>query len=167
VAAELTIPGRLELLAGEPPVLLDAAHNPDGMEALADAVPEIAGGRPVVACLAVLGDKDAAAMVAALAPALDRVVCAELPADALRAQGRPGAVSHPAEALARACEGAGLDAEAEPRFPLALKRARQLALERADGILLVSGSHYVLAPARAALGRLTLCDDGEVGRNEL
>src|SRR4051794_30397925 len=37
VAATLTIPGRLERLAGGPPTLVDVAHNPDGARALAEA----------------------------------------------------------------------------------------------------------------------------------
>jgi dihydrofolate synthase/folylpolyglutamate synthase len=155
VAAALAVPGRLERVVGDPPTYLDAAHNPDGAAALAESLPELAEGRPVVACLAVLGDKDAAAMVAALAPALDRAVCSELPAVALEARGRPGAASHGAGELARLCEAAGLPAEEESDFAAAIRRGRELAAA-AGGILLVTGSHYLLAPARAALG---LCED--------
>jgi dihydrofolate synthase/folylpolyglutamate synthase len=151
VAAKISIPGRLERIADTPPTYIDAAHNPDGAAALAEALPEIAGGGPVVACLAVLADKDAEAMVAALAPALERVVCAELPAAALESQGRPGAASRPAAELAAICAAAGLKAEAEPDFGTALRRSRELAGETHGGVLLVSGSHYVLAPARAML----------------
>jgi dihydrofolate synthase/folylpolyglutamate synthase len=142
VAETLTIPGRLERIADNPPTFLDAAHNPDGAAALAEALPEVAGTRPVVACLAILADKDAAAMIQALAPALDRVVCTELPTE----RG-----SHSAAALARLCEAAGLAGEAEPRFDEALRRARSLALEPPGGALLVTGSHYVLARARISL----------------
>ena len=46
VAAELTVPGRLEQIADDPPVFLDAAHNPDGAAALAEALPELAAGSP-------------------------------------------------------------------------------------------------------------------------
>jgi dihydrofolate synthase/folylpolyglutamate synthase len=151
VAAALSIPGRLERVGEDPPVFLDAAHNPDGAAALAESLPELAAGRPLVACLAILRDKDAAEMIAALAPALERVVCSELPAAALEARGRPGAASHPAGELARACKQAGLAAEEEPDFSTAVRHARELAAAAPGGILLVSGSHYVLTPARAAL----------------
>ena len=114
--------------------------------ALAEALPEVAGGRRVVACLAVLADKDAEGMVAALAPALDRAVCTELPA----ATPRP-APSRPAGELARGLRAAGLPAEAEPDFAAALRRARALPPGRRRRCLLVTGSHYVLGPARAAL----------------
>jgi len=151
VAATLSIPGRLERVAERPPTFLDAAHNPDGAAALAEALPAVAEGRRVVACLAILADKDAVAMVRALAPALDRAVCAELPAAALEAHGRPGAASHPAAELAAICERENLPAEAEPDFASALRRASALASAEPEGAVLVAGSHYGIAPARAAL----------------
>ena len=148
VAANLTIPGRLERIAENPITVLDAAHNPDGAAALAEALSKVAGERPVVACLAILADKDAGTMVQALAPALERAVCTEIPAEELIAHGRHGATSHPAAELARRCEEAGIPAEAESRFDEALRRARALAAEAPGGALLVTGSHYVLARAR-------------------
>jgi dihydrofolate synthase / folylpolyglutamate synthase len=151
VAATLPIPGRLERIAGQPPTYVDAAHNPDGAAALAEALPAVTGGRRVVACLAILADKDAAAMIRALAPALDRAVCTELPGEALAAHGRPGAASRPAGELVAACAAAGLPAEAEPSFEAALRRGSQLASEPPEGALLVAGSHYGIAPASAAL----------------
>ena len=81
VASTLTVPGRLERVAESPPTFLDAAHNPDGAAALAEGLSEVAADRPVVACLAVLAEKDAKAMIAALAPAVTHLVCTKLPAD--------------------------------------------------------------------------------------
>jgi dihydrofolate synthase / folylpolyglutamate synthase len=162
VAAAVEIPGRLEKVADDPPTYLDAAHNPDGATALAEALPEIGSaterGRhfrryankkstarpPVVACLAILADKDAAAIVAALAPAITRVVCTELPAGGAH---RP---SFGAGELAEVCAAAGVEVEAVADFGAAVARGRELAAE-AGGTLLVAGSHYALAPARAAL----------------
>jgi len=150
-AAAVTVPGRLERIAERPPVFLDAAHNPAGAAALASSLPAVAGGRPVVAVLAVLADKDATAMVAALAPALDRAVCTELPASALAGHGRPGARSRPAAELVAACDSAGLKAEAEPAFAAALERGRDLAAGPPEGALLIAGSHYAIAPARTLI----------------
>jgi dihydrofolate synthase / folylpolyglutamate synthase len=152
VAAAVTVPGRLELIAEGPPTYVDAAHNPAGARALAEALPAVSAGRRVVGCLAVLADKDAEAMIAALAPALDRVVCTELPAAALEGHGRPGARSRPAAELVAACEAAGLAATAEPDFEAALLRARALAAEPPEGAVLIAGSHYAIGPARAVVG---------------
>jgi dihydrofolate synthase / folylpolyglutamate synthase len=152
VAASVEIPGRLERLADDPPTYLDAAHNPQGAEALAEALPDLAAGRPTIACLAILRDKDVAATIAALAPAVDRVVCTELPPPAVESRGMPGAASAPAAELVAACVAAGLEAEAEADFATAVARGRELALE-AGGIFAIAGSHYALQPARAALAR--------------
>jgi dihydrofolate synthase/folylpolyglutamate synthase len=147
-AETVTVPGRLELIAADPPTYLDAAHNPAGAAALAASLPAVAAGRPVVACLAVLADKDAVAMVRALAPALEQAVCTVLPPAALEGHGRPGSRSRPAAELAAACAQAGLPAEANPDFAAALEQARSLA-EAAGAVLLVTGSHYAIAPARS------------------
>jgi dihydrofolate synthase / folylpolyglutamate synthase len=160
VAAALDIPGRLEEIPGDPPSLLDAAHNPDGAAALAEALPAISSGRPVVACLAVLADKDAKAMIEALAPALAHVVCTNLP-PADRPQsgqiGRSAAHRRGFEAgeLAQICAASGLSVEVVPDFTAAVLRGRELA-QSVGGPLLVTGSHYGLAPARRALA---LCED--------
>ena len=151
VGAAVAVPGRLEAIAEHPPTYLDAAHNPAGAAALARSLPGIAAGRRVVACLAILADKDAVAMVEALAPALDRAVCTELPRKALEGHGRPGARTRPAAELAAACEAAGLPAEAEADFGAALARGRALAAEPPEGLLLLAGSHYAIAPARALI----------------
>jgi len=90
-------------------------------------------------------------MIAALAPVLERAVCTELPAAALEGHGRPGARSRPAAELVAACEEAGLAAEAESGFEAALRHAVALASEDPEGVVLVAGSHYAIAPARAGL----------------
>src|ERR1700744_4932085 len=163
VAAGLTVPGRLELIAESPPTYVDAAHNPDGAAALAEALPGIAAGRPVVACLAILADKDAQAMIAALAPALRAVVCTEIPPAALEGHGRPGARSRPAGELADLCQAYGLQATAEPELETALRRATELACGTYAGVLVVTGSHYLIGPARASQGTLIAPPPGEGG----
>jgi dihydrofolate synthase/folylpolyglutamate synthase len=152
VAASVLVPGRLELVAESPPTYVDAAHNPDGAAALAEALPGIAEGRPVVACLAILADKDAPAMIAALAPALRSAVCTEIPPAALLGHGRPGARSRPARELADLCQANGVEAVAEPDLDAALRRATELACTAFAGVLVVTGSHYLIGAAAAAGG---------------
>lgn len=146
VAAGLALPGRMELREGDPPTLLDAAHNPAGAAALAEALPAIAVGRPVAACLAILPGKDAAGILAELAPRLDALVATRIPAAAMTGLGRPGA-SIPAGELAELAVAAGVT-EVEVREPprAAIERARELARER-RGLALLSGSHYLLGYA--------------------
>ena len=146
VAASVTIPGRLEVVAHDPTTILDVAHNPDGAAALAEALPAVTGGKPVFACIGILADKDAEAMLRALAPALEYAVLTELPADRLLASGRPGAHSRPAADLAEICRRLDLAAEIVTEPAAALARARELAAAH-DGVALAAGSHYLLGAA--------------------
>jgi dihydrofolate synthase/folylpolyglutamate synthase len=72
--AGVTSPGRLEVVRRSPTVLVDAAHNPAGAQALVDAVQESFGFDRLIGVVAVLADKDARGMLEILEPLLDEVV---------------------------------------------------------------------------------------------
>ena len=147
VADGLNLHGRMEVVEGEPPVILDAAHNPEGARALAEALREVAGGREIIAAVAMLVDKDAAGFFAVLGPVLAGVVATEIPAERLARGGRPGARSRSARDVASAALAAGVgQVETVDRSGAAIARARELAVER-GGALLITGSHYLLAYA--------------------
>ncbi|WP_345802706.1 folylpolyglutamate synthase/dihydrofolate synthase family protein [Microbacterium sp. AZCO] len=63
-----TSPGRLQLVGVSPTVLVDAAHNPHGARALVEALRESFDFDEWGVVLGILADKDAAGIVAALAP---------------------------------------------------------------------------------------------------
>lgn len=135
--------GRFEVVPGDPDVVMDVAHNPDGAEALAEAVSDFAKGRLVVCCLALLADKDAEGVVAGLGRACGRFVCTEVPAEAIEGSGRPTVGSHAPEELASICSALGREAEAVPSPSEAWKRAIELAGDE-GGVALAAGSHYLL-----------------------
>ena len=141
---DIVIPGRAEVMPGDPPTIFDAAHNADGARALAEALPRLTAGREVVCCLAILEGKDAAGIVNALAPACSRFVCTEIPPERIEGSGRPGGRARPALELAALCEKAGVEGEAIVDPVEAWTRARELARER-NGIALAAGSHYLLS----------------------
>jgi dihydrofolate synthase/folylpolyglutamate synthase len=135
-------PGRLELIAGSPAILLDGAHNAEGVEALVRELDGVLGERrPRVAVVALQDDKPVEAMLGALAPALDALVATM--------SGHAGhARALPAEALSVAARAAGFaDVEIEPDPGAALARARERA--GAGGAVLVTGSLYLLERLRA------------------
>ena len=141
---DFTIPGRAQLVRGDPNVIYDAAHNPDGARALSEALPELAGGSPIVCCIAILAEKDARAIIDALAPACAAFVCTQIPEEAIRGSGRPVGESQPAADLAEICRELGAESEAIADPLAAWRRARELAGER-DGVALAAGSHYLLS----------------------
>ncbi|WP_084040429.1 folylpolyglutamate synthase/dihydrofolate synthase family protein [Demequina sp. NBRC 110053] len=72
--AGATSPGRLEVIAAEPTIVVDAAHNPHGVTALAGSLGETFGFESVVGVVAVLSDKDGDGILAGLQPVVDHVV---------------------------------------------------------------------------------------------
>ena len=67
-------PGRLERVRSAPTVFIDAAHNPAGAAALAQALTTEFDFRYLVGVVSVLGDKDVTGILAALEPVFDVVV---------------------------------------------------------------------------------------------
>ncbi|MFW0784614.1 folylpolyglutamate synthase/dihydrofolate synthase family protein [Gordonia sp. CPCC 206044] len=67
-------PGRLERVRGAPTVFIDAAHNPHGATALAQALAEEFDFRRLVGVIGMLGDKDAEGFLEAVEPVFDTVV---------------------------------------------------------------------------------------------
>jgi dihydrofolate synthase / folylpolyglutamate synthase len=135
------MPGRLEALPGRPLIVLDGAHNPAGMEAMAAALPEVVGRRRPVAVVSALGDKDLAAMVRALAGACRAVVATR--------SSHPRAVDP--RTIVRLAEAEGISAAAVEPPLRAVERARRRAGAR--GAVLVCGSLYLLADLRRRLLR--------------
>lgn len=72
--ASVSSPGRLERLRSAPTVFADAAHNPHGAAALAQALAEEFDFRRLVGVVGVLGDKDARGLLEALEPVFDMIV---------------------------------------------------------------------------------------------
>jgi dihydrofolate synthase / folylpolyglutamate synthase len=134
-AAEVRIPGRLQVIGEEPLTILDGAHNPSGMAALVAALGEVtAGRRPLVGAVAVLDDKDASGMLRALAPTLDRVVFTR--------SVNPRSLS-PATLESQWAQLGGGPAETVGEPHAALARARELA--GSDGAAVATGSIYLIA----------------------
>ncbi len=75
--AEVTSPGRLEVIRRGPTVLLDAAHNPHGAAAAVEAIRESFAFDPLVGVVGVMGDKDVEGLLAELEPVLSEIVCTQ------------------------------------------------------------------------------------------
>src|SRR5919198_2073360 len=142
-AATTLVPGRFEVVDTRPDTVLDGAHNPGGMAALAEALRGFLDGRRLVACLSILDDKDAAGMLRELLPLCSEVICT--------ANANPRALP-PAtlQSLCRQLGGPPARAVVDPRR--ALDAARAAA--GPDGVALAAGSIYLIAdllrPAGAA-----------------
>jgi dihydrofolate synthase/folylpolyglutamate synthase len=141
-AAEVLVPGRLQIVGERPLTLLDGAHNPDGMAALAESLPAItAAHNPVIGVISVLDDKDAAGMLAKLLPTCDALI--------FTSSQNPRALPPPTlQSLSRQLHGPPSEIVRDPRAAVA--RARELAGE--DGIVIATGSIYLVADLLAPAG---------------
>jgi dihydrofolate synthase/folylpolyglutamate synthase len=72
--ASVTSPGRLEVVRRSPVVILDAAHNPAGMEAAMEALTEAFTFASVTGVLAVSEDKDVAGILDQMEPVISELV---------------------------------------------------------------------------------------------
>ncbi|MBW8849231.1 MAG: bifunctional tetrahydrofolate synthase/dihydrofolate synthase [Xanthomonadales bacterium] len=111
------VPARLQRFARDGvEVLVDVGHNPQAARALADALAATPAAGPTFAVFAALADKDAAGVVAALAPQVDRWWLAGLPDAGPRARdgdalaqalaGTPAAAGTRAATVAEALDAA-------------------------------------------------------------
>jgi dihydrofolate synthase/folylpolyglutamate synthase len=149
-AAAIRVPGRLQIVDRDPLTLLDGAHNPDGIAALVESIPGLAGTgerrlAPVVAVVSILDDKDAAGMLANLTTVTNALV--------LTSTQNPRALPPPTlESLARQLGAGECEVVHDPRAALA--RGRERAGRR--GLVVATGSIYLVADLLApadALGR--------------
>jgi dihydrofolate synthase / folylpolyglutamate synthase len=72
--AQITSPGRLEVVRRSPTMIVDAAHNPAGMAAAVAGVEESFGFAKLVAVVAMSADKDVVGMLEQLEPAVSEIV---------------------------------------------------------------------------------------------
>jgi dihydrofolate synthase/folylpolyglutamate synthase len=67
-------PGRLEVVRASPTIVVDAAHNPAGAQALVDAVEESFDFTRLIGVVGILADKDAETILSILEPMLAEIV---------------------------------------------------------------------------------------------
>jgi dihydrofolate synthase / folylpolyglutamate synthase len=150
--ADVTSPGRLEVVRRSPTILLDAAHNPHGARATAAALEDSFSFAPLVGVMGAMADKDHTGVLEAFEPHLAHLVVTQNSTDR----------AVPARELARAArEVFGEDrVTVVPDLAAAIDRAATLA-EAGQGLgeslgtgaVLVTGSVVTVGEARSLLVR--------------
>jgi len=136
-------PGRFQVISarnGQPEVVLDVAHNPAGAWALRSALSSYYEDRRIVFVFGAMRDKAIGEISEILFPLAECVIatCAENPRSATP------------EEIREAASRVQTEMELSRDIRSALERARVLAA--ADGIVVVTGSIYVVGEAMRALG---------------
>ena len=148
---QASLPGRFQILPGQPTVILDVAHNPHAAAVLEKNLGNMGFHPYTYAVFGMLSDKDIAAVVKHMAPRIDHWFCA----------GLPGARELSAEQLAakvkESIAGHQKPGEAEvaishfPSVAEALAAAHKLS--KPDDRIIVFGSFLTVAGALQASGR--------------
>lgn len=134
-------PARLQLVtARRPHILLDVAHNPDGVESLINYLDALSG-YPIekrVGIIGILADKDAKSMLAALEGRFAKIILAKPVSDR---------AAEPSSLLDFIADKNKAIIAAGPAEALAI--AKKTAPQ--DGLIAVTGSFYILGAVCAAL----------------
>lgn len=138
-----TAPGRLEIVRAAPPILLDAAHCGLSMSATLRACVRHFPGRPLIAILGLLGDKNHAAILRQLAQHPDPLL--------LVTHTPPSPRACPATQLARKARRFFSNVQPCESIEKALEKALALQTEKPEALILVTGTFYCLGRARAHL----------------
>lgn len=134
------LPGRFTRRPGRPEWILDVAHNPDGMRALAALLKRPPGAGRTLAIVGMLRDKAVAEAMQALSPRVDHwLACSP---------GGPRAL--PAAELAQVLGGLDRGAPVETCADVAVAVARARELAGPDDRVLICGSFLTVAGAMAA-----------------
>jgi dihydrofolate synthase/folylpolyglutamate synthase len=72
--ANVTSPGRCEVIHRDPTIILDAAHNPHGAKAIAETMQSEFTFDEVTGIVALMADKDALGILQALEPVMNQVI---------------------------------------------------------------------------------------------
>lgn len=147
--AQATSPGRLEVVHTAPSVVVDAAHNPGGVESLRRGLAEAFGFDHTIGVFSAMRDKDVETMLGEMEPSLDQVVITSMPGE------RPMSPADLAE-VARGVFGEDRVEVVEP-VSGAVERAVALAQAEEDAKstagVVVFGSIVLAGEARALFGR--------------
>jgi dihydrofolate synthase/folylpolyglutamate synthase len=140
--AEVTLPGRFQVLPGRPQIVLDVAHNPEAAAVLAENLATSGYARETIAVFGMLRDKDVAGVVRAVAQRITRWHLATT----------AGPRGMPAEELAPIVREAGAVGSLSLHADVAdaLRAAQGEAAE--NDKIIVFGSFLTVAAAMAQLG---------------
>lgn len=142
--AQVSWPGRFQIISQRPLILVDGGHNPDAARKLREAIQRYLQFEKAILVIGASSDKDIRGTLSELLPVFDKII-------ATRSH-HPRAVE-PSVILSMAA-GHDIEKREEEDIPAALSRAISLAGER--DLICITGSLFVVAEALEEAERLGL-----------
>jgi dihydrofolate synthase/folylpolyglutamate synthase len=141
-------PGRLEVMLERPTVILDGAHNPEGVQVLVEELKDMGQGRNIKLLFATMEDKEWEIMLRALASVVSEIVFTRV-------------------AMERSADPRQLAGKLNEPFPHRVLDDSRVALRAlldeslAEDIIVVAGSLYLLGEVRPMLQELVMARTAE------
>ncbi|WP_291568953.1 MULTISPECIES: bifunctional folylpolyglutamate synthase/dihydrofolate synthase [unclassified Clostridium] len=129
-------PGRLEIMKNNPLVVIDGAHNIDGIKKLTESIDLYFKYNKLILILGILADKQVEDMIKTIAPKAERIISVTPHSDRAEL----------AEDLKIEIEKLGVSCEAIDSYEEAYRKA--LSYCNDDDLLLISGSLYMIGDMR-------------------
>ena len=126
----VTIRGRMEIVAKDPLVIYDVAHNPSAIKSLFKSLNKHYPEKIMFALLALLSEKDYKEIIKELTGKCANLICSEI----------PGHKSVSASILSEEGNKRGIDSVKIPEFDNAIQTG--LGTLDEDSLLIIFGSHY-------------------------
>ncbi|RBL87729.1 bifunctional tetrahydrofolate synthase/dihydrofolate synthase [Streptomyces cavourensis] len=147
---QASLPGRFQILPGQPTIILDVAHNPHAAAVLAQNLDNMGFHPYTYAVFGMLNDKDLAGVVAKLGARIDHWFCAGLPGPrGGSGQALADQVAAALPAAPAAGQAPGVSAFPDPAQAFAAARERAGENDR----IVVFGSFLTVASVLQSLGR--------------
>ena len=140
--AEVSWPGRFDIVGHDPLFIIDGGHNPQCIEALVENIKDYLTGRRVIVLTGVLADKDYADMYKPVMELVEQFVC--ITPDNPRKLAAAELASH--------LQAVGAKATACDTVTEGVEKA--VALAGKDGVVLSFGSLYAIGDIKLALDTL-------------
>ena len=130
------IPARLERLSESPLIVLDGAHNLDGMHALNNSL-KVFNKKPVIGVISMINTKDYMAALSEIKGTFDKLIVTEMNLENVV----------DSSLLFKAANKLGFDALIEKNVDVAVELAKKMAGE--DGMVVIFGSLYFASQIRS------------------
>lgn len=132
--ADVEWPGRFQTVVAAPLTIVDGAHNPTSMRALAVALEQRYPGRPITAVVGMSDSKDVVGTLTELAPVVRKAIFTR--------SGQWPERAVPPDELAAAARGLGIDSSVAATSSDALIRAWES--QPSDGVTVATGSLFLV-----------------------
>ncbi len=147
-------PGRLELVPGCPPIILDGAHNPHAAQALAEFLKKQFANYRIILIAGIMSDKDISGILAPLLPLSSDII---FTAPNYGRSAQPGVLAVHGASL-------GFKSAVTPSVSEAMALAREISYSQPSGpefptLIVITGSFFTIGEAKELLGEKAVMGD--------